>query len=48
MKRIIISLIVVFAVAVMVSACANQHKCPAYGHYTEVQTSVDDNTLVAR
>ncbi|MCR5115003.1 MAG: hypothetical protein K6A95_04915 [Bacteroidales bacterium] len=48
MKRIVLSLVVLFAAALLVSACATQHKCPAYGHYTEVPADMDANTLAAK
>jgi hypothetical protein len=48
MKRFILSLCIVAAAAILVCACEPQHKCPAYGHYTEVPTNVDDNSLAER
>ena len=48
MKRFILSLCVVVAIVLLACACENQHKCPAYGHYTEVSTNVDDNSLAER
>ena len=47
MKRIILSLSVIAAIIILACSCENQHKCPAYGHYTEVQ-QVDDNSLAQR
>ncbi len=48
MKRFILSLCVVVAAVLLACACENQHKCPAYGHYTDVPTQTDDNTLAER
>ena len=48
MKRFILSLCIVAAAAILACACEPQHKCPAYGHYTEVSTNVDDNSLAER
>ena len=48
MKRFILSLCVVVAAVLLACACENQHKCPAYGHYTDVPAQTDDNTLAER
>lgn len=43
MKKIMIVIALVFAGLLVFSACDTQHKCAAYGHYTEV-VNVDDNS----
>lgn len=45
MKRFILVIGICLAITFIVSACENQHKCPAYGHYTEVAQPVNDNAL---
>ncbi|MBQ4432833.1 MAG: hypothetical protein IJP65_08640 [Bacteroidales bacterium] len=41
MKRIVVIISFIFAVALVASACETQHKCPAYGHYTQVSAPSD-------
>ena len=43
MKRVLLVLVVILTALVMFSACDTQHKCAAYGHYSEVVTSVEQN-----
>ena len=43
MKRVLLVLGVILTALVMFSACGTQHKCAAYGHYSEVVTSVEQN-----
>lgn len=43
MKKIMIVIALVFAGLLVFSACDTQHKCAAYGHYSEVVTVDDQN-----
>ena len=43
MKKIMIVIAMFFAGLLVFSACDTQHKCAAYGHYTEV-VNADDNS----
>lgn len=36
MKRIVVIISLAVAFSLLTISCATQHKCPAYGHYTEV------------
>ena len=47
MKKTIALISLIIAFAFVFSACATQHKCPAYGHYTQTIT-VDESTLAAK
>lgn len=47
MKKIIALLSLVVVIAFVFSACASQHKCPAYGHYTQ-NVTVDESTLASK
>lgn len=43
MKKIMIVIALVFAGLLVFSACDTQHKCAAYGHYTEVVNAEDSS-----
>lgn len=43
MKRILFVISTLAILSFIFGACATQHKCPAYGHYTEIPVSVEDN-----
>ncbi len=43
MKRTLLIISVLFVLLTTFAACATQHKCPAYGHYTEVPQVMNDN-----
>ena len=41
MKKVLLVLGVFLTALVIFSACDTQHKCAAYGHYSEVVTDVE-------
>ena len=43
MKKVLLVLGVFFTAVLIFSACDTQHKCAAYGHYTEVVSDMDQN-----
>lgn len=46
MKKIIVLTLGIISSIVLFSACSSSAKCPAYGHYSQVEvTTVDENTL---
>lgn len=47
MKRTLSIICLLIAFSFIVAACATQHKCPAYGHYTQV-VSVDESSLASK
>ena len=40
MKKIIVISSVIIAVSLLLCACAEQSKCPAYGHYSQLEQPV--------
>jgi hypothetical protein len=46
MKKIIVFIISIIVFTALFSSCASYAKCPAYGHYSQVQpVAVDENSL---
>lgn len=43
MKRVLIALGFFFMAIMVFSACDTQHRCAAYGHYTEVVADMEQN-----
>lgn len=43
MKRIVVIIGLAIAFSLTTVACATQHKCPAYGHYTQVAPVAVEN-----
>ena len=43
MKKTLFVLGLFFTALMVFSACATQHKCAAYGHYTEVVTDTEQS-----
>lgn len=43
MKRILLIISAFAIMSFLFATCTPQHKCPAYGHYTEIPVSTDDN-----
>ena len=43
MKKILLVLGVFFTTLLIFSACNTQHKCAAYGHYSEVVSDMNQN-----
>ncbi|MBP5709768.1 MAG: hypothetical protein J6W84_02190 [Bacteroidales bacterium] len=42
MKKIIVIAVTIIFGACLFSACASQSKCPAYGHYSQLEQPVSD------
>ncbi len=46
MKKIIVFIISIIVFTALFSSCASYAKCPAYGHYSQVQPiPTDENSL---
>lgn len=46
MKKIIVFIISIIVFTALFSSCASYSKCPAYGHYSQVQpVGTDENSL---
>ena len=43
MKKVLLVLGVILTALMIFSSCDTQHKCAAYGHYTEVVTDMEQS-----
>ncbi len=43
MKKIIVTAVTIIFGVCILSACASQSKCPAYGHYSQLEQPVSED-----
>lgn len=48
MKRILVFILLIGSALFVVDSCATREKCPAYGHYTDLNIEPNGNVAEAR
>ncbi|HHU47739.1 MAG TPA: hypothetical protein P5134_05715 [Bacteroidales bacterium] len=44
MKKFIVLVISIIVISLVFSSCASYIKCPAYGHYSQLETTTPDES----